>query len=92
LLNKVDSNRVEVVGVVSERDDKSSVAAHIEGAGYSKTKTPLQVVFFDNEMLGSYKLTATPTTLLIDKDGRVERAWVGKWDDSSAMEVAAALK
>lgn len=50
------------------------------------------VIFFDNESLGSYKLTATPTTLLIDEDGKVEHAWVGKWDESGVMEVAAALK
>jgi peroxiredoxin len=62
------------------------------GAGYFNTKTPLPVIVFDNESLGTYKLTATPTTLLIDDDGRVEYAWVGKWDDGRVREVAAALK
>jgi peroxiredoxin len=52
----------------------------------------LPVIVFDNESLGTYKLTATPTTLLIDDDGRVEYAWVGKWDDGRVREVAAALK
>ncbi len=92
LLNRVDSNRVIVVGVVSDQEDKRLVTAHAEGAGYFKTKTPLPLVFFDSESLGSYKLTATPTTLLINEDGKVEHAWVGKWDETSAMEVAAALK
>jgi peroxiredoxin len=68
------------------------VSEHAEGAGYFKTNTRLPVVFFNNESLGSYKLTATPTTLLIDEDGKVEHAWVGKWDKSRAMEVAAAMK
>lgn len=92
LLNNVDKDRFNVVGVVSDREDRHSVAAHAEGAGYFKTRTPLPVIFFDNESLGSYKLTATPTTLLIDEDGKVEQAWVGKWDESRVMEVAAALK
>lgn len=92
LLNHVDKDRFNVVGVVSDREDRQSVAAHAEVAGYFKTRTPLPVVFFDNESLGSYKLTATPTTLLIDEDGKVEHAWVGKWDESRVMEVAAALK
>ena len=92
LLDKVDSNRFLVVGIVSDREDKSSVSTHVEQAGYSRTKTPLTIAFFDNEMLGSYKLTATPTTLLINEDGKVEHAWVGKWDENSAIEVAAALK
>lgn len=92
LLDNVDGNRFTVVGVVSDRENKQSVSAHANGAGYFKTKTPLPVVFFDDESLGTYKLTATPTTLLIADDGRVEYAWVGKWDDRKAREVAAALK
>jgi len=92
LLDRVDSNRFTVIGVVSDREDRRLVSAHADGAGYFKTKTPLPLVFFDSESLGSYKLSATPTTLLINEDGRVEHAWVGKWDETSAMEVAAALK
>jgi thiol-disulfide isomerase/thioredoxin len=92
LLDKVDSNRFTVVGVVSDREDKQLVSAYADGAGYFKTKTPLPIVFFDSDSLGSYKLTATPTTLLINEAGMVEHAWVGKWDENKAMEVAAALK
>lgn len=92
LLNNVDKDRFNVVGVVSDREDPQSVAAYAEVAGYFKTRTRLPVLFFDNESLGSYKLTATPTTLLIDEDGRVEHAWVGKWDESRVLEVAEALR
>ena len=92
VLDKVDSNRFTVVGIVSDREDKRLVSAYADGAGYFKTKTPLPLVFFDSESLGSYKLTATPTTLLINEDGRVEHAWIGKWDETKVMEVAAALK
>jgi len=92
LLDKVDSNRFAVVGIVSDREDERLVSAYADGAGYFKTKTPLPVVFFDSESLGSYKLTATPTTLLINEDGRVEHVWVGKWDETKALEVAAALE
>jgi len=92
LLDKVDSNRFTVVGVVSDREDKQLVSAYADRSGYFKTKTPLPLVFFDSDSLGSYKLTATPTTLLINEAGMVEHAWVGKWDETKAMEVAAALK
>ena len=92
LLDKVDSNRFIVVGVVSDREDKQLVSAYANGAGYFKTKTPLPLVFFDSDSLGSYKLTATPTTLLINEAGQVEHAWIGKWDQTKAMEVAIALK
>jgi len=92
LLDSVDSNRFTVVGVVSDREDKQLVSAYADGAGYFKTKTPLPLVFFDSDSLGSYKLTATPTTLLINEAGQVQHAWVGKWDETKAMEVATALK
>lgn len=92
LLDNIDSNRFSVVGVVSDREDKQLVSAHADAAGYFKTKTPLPLVLFDSESLGSYKLSATPTTLLINDDGKVEHAWIGKWDSSSAKEVAQALQ
>ena len=92
LLDKIDSDRFLVVGVVSDREDRQLVSAHADEAGYFKTKTPLPLVFFDSESLGSYKLTATPTTLLINDDGKVEHAWIGKWDTNSATEVAAAIQ
>ena len=92
LIDKIDTNRFTVIGVVSDREDKRLVSAYADEAGYLKTKTPLPLLFFDSESLGSYKLTATPTTLLINEDGRVEPAWTGKWDETKTMEVAAALK
>lgn len=91
MLDKIDTNRFAVVGVVSDKENKQLVYAHADGAGYFKTRTSFPIVFFDDESLGTYKLTATPTTLLIDTEGRVEHAWVGKWDESRATEVAAAL-
>jgi peroxiredoxin len=92
VLNRVDGGRVSVVGVVSDREDKQAVLTHAEGAGHLKTKTPLSIAFFNDDSLARYKLTATPTTLLISDDGKVEHAWVGKWNEEKANEVAAALK
>lgn len=36
MLEKVDSNRFLVVGVVSDREDRQLVSAHADGAGYFK--------------------------------------------------------
>lgn len=92
VLNKVDGNRVEVLGLVSDRLDKQAVYSHAEELGYFKTKAPLPVVFATNETLTRYRLVATPTTLLIDKNGTVEHVWVGKWDETKTVEVAEALR
>lgn len=91
-LNKVDGNRVEVVGIVSDKLDKQAVTTHAEELGYFKTKAPLPVIFATNETLVRYKLVATPTTLLISNNGTVEHVWVGKWDETKTAEVAEALK
>jgi len=92
VLNKVDSSRVEVLGVVSDQLDKQEVYTHAEELGYFKTKVPLPIMFANNEALARYKLVATPTTLLVGKNGTVEHVWVGKWDDTKTTDVAAALK
>lgn len=92
VLNRIDSSRFNVVGIVGNREDKQEVASHADALGYFKTKVTLPVVSVNDEMLARYKLTATPTTLLIDDTGKVEHAWVGKWDESRTTEVAAALK
>ena len=92
VLNKVDSNRVEVLGLVSDKEDQKAVFTHAEELGYLKTRTPLPVLFVSGESLARYKLIATPTTLLVGSDGNVEQVWVGKWDETKTNEVAAALK
>ena len=92
VLNRIDSSRFNVVGLVGNREDKKEVASHADLLGYFKTRIALPVVSVSDETLAHYKLTATPTTLLIDDNGRVEHAWVGKWDEAKIAEVAAALK
>lgn len=92
VLNKVDTSRVEVLGLVSDKLDKKTVFTHAEELGYFKTRTPLPVLFVTNESLVRYKLVATPTTLLLSSTGNVEHVWVGKWDEIKTNEVAAALK
>ena len=92
LLNGIDSSRFNVVGIVGDKEDKKEVTNHAEGLGYFNTKFALPVVAVSNETLARYKLTATPTTLLIDNTGRVEHVWVGKWDESKTAEVTAVLK
>lgn len=92
VLNKIDHGRFRVVGIVGDREDGRRVAAHAEELGYFGTKVPLPIVVFSNESLERYKLTATPTTILIGDDGEVVHSWVGKWDAVKATEVSLALK
>lgn len=92
VLNSIDVTRFDVVGFVGVKEDKQAVSAHIDEFGYSKTKTPLPILFFNDDSLSSYKLVGTPTTLLIDDTGKVEHAWIGLWDDEIVAQVKKALK
>ena len=92
MLNRIDSTRFNVVGIVGERENKLEVMSHADALGYFKTRIVLPIVSVGDETLARYNLTATPITLLIDDNGRVEHAWVGKWDESKTNEVAAALQ
>jgi len=91
LLNLIDSSRFEVVGIVGDKEDKQKVANHANVLGYFKTRLVLPIVSVSDETLARYKLTATPTTLLINNSGTVEHVWVGKWNESKIDEVAAAV-
>lgn len=92
VLNQLDSSRFNVVGIIGDRENKDEVRRHVDELGYFKTRTALPVVAVNNETLARYKLTATPTTILIDNSGKVEHAWVGKWDQAKTTDVVAALK
>lgn len=41
--------------------------------------------------LGQINVQATPTLLLVDSQGKVEKAWVGKLDDASQKQVQSEL-
>ena len=91
VLNLIDSNRFEVVGIVGDREDKQKVTSHADSLGYLKTRIVLPIISVSEDTLARYKLTATPTTLLIDNNGKVEHVWVGKWDRLKVDEVSSAV-
>lgn len=91
LLNNIDPSRFDVIGLVGERDDKQEILKHIKDAGYLNTKNPLHVVVGPDNILRSYKLGTTPTTLLVKSDGHAQKVWVGRWDAKIAAEASPLL-
>ena len=76
LLNNLDRERFQVMGLVSESEDKSKVSEYLHGIGCDH----LETAFVSNSVLRNYSLSITPTTLVVASDGRVEKAWPGVWD------------
>ena len=55
---------------------------------HSSISSSLQVV---SASLDTIDVSSTPTLLLVDSQGKVERAWVGKLDDASQKQVESQL-
>lgn len=76
LLNRVDRNRFTVVGLVSETEERGRVFEYL----HTFDCDHLETAFVSNSVLRNYKLSITPTTLVVDSNGTVEKAWAGVWD------------
>jgi hypothetical protein len=75
---------VKVVGAVPSPDVQKAEAEHLATAQVSFDG--LSPVDFQK-----IKVPGTPTLLLVDAAGKVEKVWVGKLDESGEKEVLAAL-
>jgi thiol-disulfide isomerase/thioredoxin len=79
LLNTFDASRYEVLAVFNRKEELKTVDEYFETFGYKNTVTPVRILFSEGETLDKYKLKSTPTTLVIDENDRVEKAWIGLW-------------
>jgi peroxiredoxin len=84
LLKKVNGNNFQVIGMIGESEDKSKVKDYLQKIGCQN----LRVVVLPGEARQSYKLSMTPTTLVIANDGTVEKSWVGQWNSTIASEAS----
>jgi len=66
-------------------DDRDSGAKALQSAGVA-----VECVF--SQPLDSLQVSGTPTLLLLDAQGRVERAWVGQLTFQREKEVIAAAE
>lgn len=92
LISQAKDKNTEVLGIVSENENKESLEKYLNSFDCGmKSETPLQVLFVSNETLRDYKLNLTPTTVLLTEDGKVEQNWVGKWRESDKNLALASL-
>jgi hypothetical protein len=67
----------EVLGVVKNDENKPRLEEYLRSFGLEK----LRIALLPIEVLKSYKLRYTPTTVIVNSDGTVDRVWVGKHTD-----------
>ncbi|HEX6182745.1 MAG TPA: redoxin domain-containing protein [Pyrinomonadaceae bacterium] len=92
ILERVDGERFEVIGLVDEAEDKPRLEEYLRSVGCaSDSPKPLRVAFVPKEVRRNYKLTATPVTLLVSNDGTVEKLWEGRWGDVETTDAGRTL-
>ena len=84
LLNRVNRNRFQVLGLVSESEDKKKVNEYPSSVGCES----MRVALVPKGVLNSYKLSMTPTTIVVENTGKVEKAWAGKWNSEIAASAS----
>lgn len=87
LLGRVDKDQFDIIGVVSEAEDKNKVSDYLRLFGCES----LKVAFVANGVLRNYKLSVTPTTLIVNNNGKVEQAWSGTWDAKGLSAASSAF-
>ena len=86
ILDRINRNNFQVIGLVSESEDRAKVDEYLRSVGCES----MRVAFIPDGVLNSYNLSMTPMTIVIANDGRVEKVWTGKWD-SEALVAASSI-
>lgn len=93
LISQAKDKNIEVLGIVSENENKGALEKYLNSFDCGlKSEIPLQILFISNETLRDYKLSLTPTTVLLSGDGKVEQNWIGKWKESDKNFALSLLK
>lgn len=85
LIQQIDHQKYEVVELFRDREAASAVAAYLRAN--SPSNDSARVLLTADEFLQKAKLNTTPITLVVGRNGVVEKAWFGLWNASSTAEV-----
>lgn len=87
ILERADRGRYEVIGLVDATENVPDLKRYLDQAGCSsESGTPLPTVLIPSDVRRSYKLSATPVTLIVKNDGTVEKVWAGQWGEAEILE------
>jgi peroxiredoxin len=93
ILEQASKAGLEVWGLAGDEQDKARLQDYLAAMGCVKDGVPLlRVALVSKEMRESYKLHSTPTTLVVSSDGRIEKAWLGRWDAMERLEAFSFLE
>jgi len=85
LIQQIDHRKYEVIELFRDREARSQVAAYLRANGTSSES--IRVLLIADDFLNKAKLNSTPLTLVVGKNGVVEKAWFGLWNESAVAEI-----
>lgn len=77
MLENINGNQFQIIGLVSSTENRQALEAFLRSHGCES----LPVALIDSDIIQRYKLSITPTTLVVANDGTVEESWLGKWGE-----------
>ncbi len=80
----------QVVAVAMNSEDRSKLAAYLNSMGCPTGSNTFRVALIPEEVRQKYKLSITPTTLVISSDGKADAVWNGLLKPSD-MQTASAI-
>jgi peroxiredoxin len=80
----------EVVAVAMNSEDRSNLAAYLNSMGCPTESKTFSVALIPEEVRQKYKLSITPTTLVVSSDGKADAVWNGVLKPSD-VEAASAI-
>lgn len=81
----------QVVAVAMNSEDKSKLATYLSSMGFPTESKTFSVALIPEEVRQKYKLSITPTTLVISGDGKADAVWNGLLKPSEAQTASAIL-
>ena len=89
LLERIDRNRFEVIGLASEVENAGALRQYLESIGLAAPPEKFRVALLPDALRRKFNLSVTPTTVVVSNDGTVEKVWQGKWSLAELKEASA---
>jgi peroxiredoxin len=77
LIDIAPAKGFQVVAVAMSSEDRSKLAAYLNAMGCPDGSKAFSVALIPEEVRQKYKLSTTPTTVVISSDGKADAVWTG---------------
>lgn len=91
LIDAAPAKGFQVVAVAMNSEDKSNLATYLKSMGCPTGSKAFSVALIPEELRQKYKLSITPTTLVLSSNGKTDAVWTGLLKPSDVAAASAML-